>query len=253
MRFSESPKPIQAYCAFAELTLDSFRRVWNDWFPAFESFNAMHPEAGGKLSGLMQKLDQRRYVVTSAKTRSVAVFVKNRGAIFEELYDALAMIELMDDFAQTASALTKSWIAMTPTRLATLRESCASLELSVSNLNLTHATMSEHTHAVADEYALIQPTHPQLAELHKVFFSELFATRDIYFSNASLENLQRYIAVAQELVEKEHPLQAYAHTSPFVKYDEGASARAVSLLDELMHDELMVGLLTDCEELSHAE
>lgn len=253
MLFRKDPKPVQAYSAFVELVLDSFNLVWHDWNVTVTAFSAMHPEASSKISVLSYQMGQRRYEIANAKARSVAVLIGLQNELLEELRGVLSTLELMDDFAQTTSAYTKVWATDGELRLATLRTDLDSLENSIRGLSSTQAVVSEHTRVSVDEYKISAPAHPQIEEFYRGFYAELLKARDTYFEEVSVENLRRYIAVAQELAEAENPLKAYAYSGSSVQHRVGADARAAALLDSLIRDELMVELLQDREELPHAE
>jgi len=253
MLFRKDPKPVQAYSAFVGLALDSFNLVWHDWSATVGAFSTMYPEASSKISFFSYQMGQRRYEIANAKARSVAVLIGLQNELLEELRGVLSTLELMDDFAQTTSAYTKVWATEGQLRLTTLQTDLDSLETLLRSLSSTQATVSEHTRVSMDEYEISAPAHPQIEEFHRGFYAELLNARDTYFEEASVENLRRYIAVAQELVEAENPLKAYAYSSSSIQHTVGADARAAALLDKLVRDELMVELLQDREELSHAE
>lgn len=249
----EEPKPVQAYFAFVERILESFIPLWNELNSTFADFNSMHPEVSQKLESFSYQTGQWHHAIIRARARSVAVLIGLRNELIEELRGAVATLELMGTFAQTTSAYAKTGAVEGPLQLAILREDLENLELSLVSLSATQATVSEHARVSVDEYKISSRSHRQIEEFRSDFYVELLAVRDSYFEDASLENLRRYIALAQKLAEEENLLMAYSSPIYSVQHTEGADARAVALLDTLIRDELMAGLIQNREELSHAE
>lgn len=123
------------------------------------------------------------------------------------------------------------------------------LACSVSRLTPTHLSVQLHASVFGSEYWIRNKAtdleRTVYENINKAFYSELLSRRDEYFFDASTENLEKYLVIAEELAKREHPLAALARHEPHIQSSTTRRAQAEELLDSLTVGSLIAPLFVD--------
>lgn len=155
----------------------------------------------------------------------------------EELVSAMALIFAQRELGAALDELRFSTSA-TLQKLSAIRSK-------VSRLTPVHQRVQRHLALAADEYAFGDRSHRD-DEYRKTitwaFYMDLAIARDAFFEEADVEHLRGYLATAERLLEREHPLKADVDGA-HVKWRPSAAESASEIYAELVRDELMFELL----------
>lgn len=120
-----------------------------------------------------------------------------------------------------------------------------SIRSRVAQLTPVHRRVQLHLTSLSQVYGYgpraLTPTVEICDTVNRLFYSPLAKARDAFFADTSVAKLRDYLATAEELAGKEHPLLMNVDVTA-ERFDE-AARRAEAVEAELVRDELMFELL----------